>query len=130
MKAHDDFDIDLVRQFFAYDYRDRGMIKWQGYYLSDHTAALNRTKQEEQKRAAIHQKPAQEYLTIIQLLTRAKFELRIVLIQLNIRDQNSQFLPDLEGMVLGIDDGRKLYLDTQTDPINILEIRNVTFKDI
>ena len=23
--------------FFSHDYQDRGMVKWQGYYLSDHT---------------------------------------------------------------------------------------------
>jgi len=23
--------------FFAHDYHERGMVKWQGYFLSDHT---------------------------------------------------------------------------------------------
>ncbi|KMO57928.1 phage infection protein, partial [Lacticaseibacillus rhamnosus] len=33
----------LVADFFANRYIDRGMRKWQGYYLSDHTAALKKT---------------------------------------------------------------------------------------
>ncbi len=32
----------LVADFFANRYIDRGMRKWQGYYLSDHTAALKK----------------------------------------------------------------------------------------
>ena len=30
----------MVADFFANRYFDRGMRKWQGYYLSDHTAVL------------------------------------------------------------------------------------------
>lgn len=32
----------LAAHFFKYDYRDRGMLKWQGFFLSDHQAALHR----------------------------------------------------------------------------------------
>ncbi len=33
-------DDRLVQRFFEHDYRDRGVIKWQGFYLSDRTADL------------------------------------------------------------------------------------------
>lgn len=36
-----DFSNQRVQQFFDHDYHDRGMVKWQGLYLSDHTAALH-----------------------------------------------------------------------------------------
>ncbi|TFZ24236.1 hypothetical protein E2P76_15695 [Lactiplantibacillus plantarum] len=36
-----DFDLGTVKHFFDHDYHDRGMVKWQGFYLSDHTAALH-----------------------------------------------------------------------------------------
>ena len=32
---HDMFE--RAAYFFSHDYQDRGMVKWQGYYLSDHT---------------------------------------------------------------------------------------------
>ena len=32
------FDNKLVTQFLKHDYHDRGMMKWQGFYLSDHTS--------------------------------------------------------------------------------------------
>ncbi|MGR3742064.1 hypothetical protein [Companilactobacillus sp. DQM5] len=39
------YDPDLVTAFFN-EYQDRGTMKWQGFYLSDHTAAVkNEEKQ-------------------------------------------------------------------------------------
>ncbi|USS88626.1 hypothetical protein M3M39_04425 [Fructilactobacillus hinvesii] len=38
-------DERLVQQFFANDYQDRGMQKWQGYFLSDHTQRLRHSHQ-------------------------------------------------------------------------------------
>ncbi|WP_173005340.1 hypothetical protein AAEX98_02805 [Lactobacillus helveticus] len=35
-----EFDLGTVKHFFEHDYHDRGMMKWQGFYLSDHTATL------------------------------------------------------------------------------------------
>ena len=40
------FDMDVVNNFFEHDYHDRGMVKWQGFYLSDHTAALKKMAKE------------------------------------------------------------------------------------
>ena len=41
-----EFDLATVKHFFEHDYHDRGMMKWQGFYLSDHTAALNQQNQQ------------------------------------------------------------------------------------
>lgn len=40
-KDYDDFSA-LVTNYFQHDYRERGIKKWQGYFLSDHTSALKR----------------------------------------------------------------------------------------
>lgn len=32
----------VVNDFFKYDYYDRGMMKWAGFYLSDHTTELKK----------------------------------------------------------------------------------------
>ena len=45
MKMHfyDDQEVDKVAtQFFKYYYHDRGKMKWSGFLLSEHTAALNK----------------------------------------------------------------------------------------
>ncbi|MBA1392647.1 hypothetical protein EQ500_01950 [Lactobacillus sp. XV13L] len=39
------FDPNLVQQFLN-EYHDRGMLKWQGFYLSDHTAKLNQCEKQ------------------------------------------------------------------------------------
>ncbi|WP_155403338.1 hypothetical protein [Limosilactobacillus mucosae] len=45
MKMHfyDGQEADKVTtQFFKYYYHDRGKLKWSGFLLSEHTAALNK----------------------------------------------------------------------------------------
>lgn len=40
---YNDAEADAVADnFFKYHYHDRGKIKWQGFFLSEHTAALKR----------------------------------------------------------------------------------------
>ncbi|MBM7544914.1 hypothetical protein [Periweissella beninensis] len=41
-----DFDLGTVKYFFEHDYHDRGMMKWQGFHLSDHTSALRKMDQD------------------------------------------------------------------------------------
>ena len=41
MGVNKNFDPALVQRFLD-DYQDRGMMKWQGFMLSDHTAKLNK----------------------------------------------------------------------------------------
>lgn len=41
MQFYDDQEADKVAtQFFKYYYQDRGKMKWGGFLLSEHTAAL------------------------------------------------------------------------------------------
>ena len=47
------YDPSLVQRFLS-EYQDRGMLKWQGFYLSDHTAKLNQG-QEQAKARQQHQ---------------------------------------------------------------------------
>ncbi len=42
----DDEVLQRAERFFRNDYQDRGMVKWQGYFLSDHTEDVGKyTKQ-------------------------------------------------------------------------------------
>lgn len=56
MNSRDEYDPNLVRQFFTNDYHDRGMMKWQGFYLSDHTSSLSKMgRDEKEQRRQSHQ---------------------------------------------------------------------------
>jgi hypothetical protein len=35
----------MINNYFENDYRERGKVKWNGYFLSDHTSALKREAQ-------------------------------------------------------------------------------------
>lgn len=35
---------EVADNFFKFHYHDRGKIKWQGFFLSEHTAALKKNK--------------------------------------------------------------------------------------
>lgn len=36
---------DVANNFFKHYYQDRGKIKWSGFFLSEHTAALKNKKE-------------------------------------------------------------------------------------
>lgn len=43
MQFYDDQEADkMATQFFKYYYHDRGKMKWGGFLLSEHTAALQK----------------------------------------------------------------------------------------
>lgn len=45
MQFYNDQAVDKVaNEFFRYYYRDRGKMKWSGFFLSEHTAALHKQK--------------------------------------------------------------------------------------
>ncbi|MDT7015251.1 hypothetical protein, partial [Levilactobacillus namurensis] len=81
-----DFDLDTVKHIFEHVYHDRGMVKWQGFYLSDHTAALNQQKQ--QLNEVYIKQPQQSLVVITQMLADAYQRQQPVTIQLKMVDQN------------------------------------------
>lgn len=60
-----DYDPSLVQRFLS-EYQDRGMLKWQGFYLSDHTAKLNQG-QEQAKARQQHQHLASAQMSETQI---------------------------------------------------------------
>jgi len=104
-----DFDPKLVDRFFAHDYHDRGVMKWQGYYLSDHTSALN--QEAKNKNLRIKQKTPAKMSTadITEAINYALIKSLPVTIYLNIRDSDSQFFRPITGKILGYE-GSSLFL--------------------
>ncbi|GAX07346.1 hypothetical protein IWT5_00079 [Secundilactobacillus silagincola] len=114
-------DDQLVQRFFDHDYQDRGVVKWQGFYLSDHTAALKKqAKQEAKKYPARTQQSVEE---IAQVLSEAYANGQTVSVQLNNRNLNGEFLPDLVGKVIGYED-EMVYLEGQQG-FEIGDVRNI-----
>lgn len=103
-------DDQLVQRFFDHDYQDRGVVKWQGFYLSDHTAALKKQAKQEAKKYPARVQQSMEEMS--QLLSEAYANGQTVSVQLNNRDLNGEFLPDLVGKVIGYDD-EMVYLEGQ-----------------
>ncbi|WP_054750391.1 hypothetical protein [Lacticaseibacillus thailandensis] len=105
----------LVQDFFAHQYRDRGMKKWQGYYLSDHTSALNKMHQ----RYMHPEQPLSEQSTlyVTTILDEGFRNGREVTVQTRHVDTNGQLDEMFSGMVDGYEDndvfidGRRVAID-------------------
>ena len=117
-----EFDLDTVKHFFEHDYHDRGMMKWQGFYLSDHTAALNH--QNQQLNEVYVLRPQQSLAEITQLLANAYQRQQPVTIQLKTVDQNNRHLPDITTLIRGYNANEIVIGADRFIPLP--EIRNVS----
>ena len=92
-------EFDQILDDFFKTYQDRGMKKWQGLMLSDHTAAINRDKQQiakvYQKKTTMSEEQASE------LLMTAYANHRQVSVQLKELDIDNRVQPDIIGHVQG-----------------------------
>ncbi|AVK60346.1 hypothetical protein C5Z25_00495 [Lactobacillus sp. CBA3605] len=121
MNKPDDFDMTIVNRFFTSDYHDRGMVKWQGFYLSDHTSALN--KQHAQMQLTYEERPQQSLQTISTILAASYTQHTLVAIQLQSVDPNGNLFPDQVGTVSGYNDTDIIINETHF--IALASIRNV-----
>lgn len=97
-----EYDPTIVQQFFDHDYHDRGMIKWQGYMLSDHTSALK--KENEQRDTVIEPKPVMTAEEIGEVLEQSYANNKRVSLQLYSTNSDRTLEPDKTGKVLGVQD--------------------------
>lgn len=96
MRMSKDFD-DIVEQFFK-NYQDRGMLKWAGFYLSDHTLKI---KQDEKKRHIVYQKLDEMTLEEISDLLLKAYSLQLpVKVQLKNLDDQLKYSADIAGYVM------------------------------
>lgn len=117
-----DFD-DKVINFFE-NYQDRGMKKWSGFFLSDHTLKIN---QDQHHRATIyHKKEQMSEEKIGALLLKAFSEHRYVIVQLKEVNTERNFLPDICGFVEGYHD-EQIIISGQIIVLN--DINNVQLKN-
>ena len=96
------YDPSLVQRFLS-EYQDRGMLKWQGFYLSDHTAKLNQD-QERAKARLQHQHLSSAQMSeaqITQIINQAVMKHLTVKVEPAI--VNSDLIADhcIQGKIMG-----------------------------
>lgn len=96
-------------------YQDRKKLKWNGFYLSEHTSQLAAEKKE--RRYTWPAKPAMTTEEIGQLLTEARIKDQSVALQKEEMDVEGHYPPDVVGKIQGYDElgiyiaGEKIHYD-------------------
>lgn len=88
---------NILNDFFK-NYQDRGMKKWQGLMLSDHTAAINRSKLDLDKVYTKKKIMTQEESS--ELLMYAYANHKIVSVQHKEMDADGNVQPDIGAIIL------------------------------
>lgn len=115
-----DFDV-IVDNFFK-NYRDRGMVKWQGFFLSDHTQNIEKMKYDDNHHE-VH-RPDQDLDKISELLMTAFTTRAAVNVQLKQMDHNGNYFDSLNGFISGYQD-TDVFIDNK--PVGLEEISSVEF---
>lgn len=104
----------------AYDYEDRGMKKWMGMYLSEHTKQM--TERKEQAAIVVPQRPQMTLEEIGEVLSKAQIHNSTVVLQKEERDMEGRYKSDIIGNISGYDE-TGIYINS--NKVDYDEIRNV-----
>lgn len=92
----------VVTNFFKNDYRERGKVKWNGYFLSDHTSSLKaETIGRHQKTVKL---PRMAVEDMKQELRSASINYESVYIQQDVQDEAENIPANIVGYVSGFSD--------------------------
>ena len=107
------------------DYNDRGIVKWQGFFLSEHTAEIEKfTKEEYKFNEAKELMSEQEVSRIIEQALLRKLPVRV---QINAVDLNGSYADDVVGHIRGYsEDG--IHIGAEIVPFE--SIRNIKLEDV
>lgn len=108
--------------FLNDEYRDRGIKKWAGFYLSEHTATQEKLTDERKKMNP--QKNQMESKEIESVLNESILKNKPVAIQIESVDQNGNYKDDVVGLVVG---GDELGIYVNNTKVDFDEIRNIQF---
>ncbi|KRL63281.1 hypothetical protein [Lactobacillus psittaci] len=115
---------EVVFNFFK-NYRDRGMKKWSGFFLSDHISKINQADKEETQSYPAKSRMSEHEIS--QILLKSFSNHLLVRLQLKLVDEDGNYLPDIEGFVLGCTDD-KILIDNQM--ISLADINHIENIDI
>lgn len=111
------------------DYDDRGMMKWLGFYLSEHTSEME--KDSLSRNTVWQYKKSMGREEIDSVLEAAYTKYKSVSIQLNSLDSEGHAFGDITGTVEGFQ-GDNLYIfnsDTGIQVVSIDSINNASLSD-
>lgn len=111
----------MINNKIVMDYQDRGMGKWGGFYLSEHTAEIS--KDDKQRKKINVKKERMTAEEIDQVLHAARLKTEMISIQKEIVDQDNNYMDDVVGYISGYDE-RGIFLGEEK--IDYDEIRNVS----
>ncbi|MDO1604504.1 hypothetical protein Q2T76_00380 [Lactobacillus sp. YT155] len=106
---NDEYDPNLVVRFFK-EYQDRGMMKWQGFYLSDHTVAVAKKYQIEDELINYVRNREMNELEISKTIAEAIKKQVIVTVELKDLDNNRIVPTPVSGHILSYDN-KGMYLE-------------------
>lgn len=119
---NEDF-LQEVKTFFEQDYRERGKVKWQGFFLSDHTQ-----KMKAQKQARAHPKHLTTPMPLATIQERVQLAWhlhRTLEVQVNSRDLDGHLVPIQAGLVSGFWDQGFILKRQPYDWADILAVAEV-----
>ena len=94
------FDSKIVQQFLS-EYQDRGMLKWQGFYLSDQTSKLNKAARQQYETTHRQHSPEMDSETINHIIQKALLKNLPLKVELNEISQDHIIPPSIEGRIQG-----------------------------
>lgn len=115
----------LAKRFFEQDYHDRGMVKWQGYYLSDHTEDVARYSSEALRRSKQQLYENQSPKQISELLKQAYDDQSDVTIQLSVTNESGLTSELITGKIKGYTNQHTVFInhtELLIDAINHVKI--------
>ena len=104
--------------------QDRGMVKWAGFYISEHTDTLN--DQMTREKNCPQQKMQMDIDEIGTILSETQRRNKEITIQIEERDSNGYYKPDTVGVIKGFDE---LGIFVGNTKIGYDEIRHVAFSN-
>lgn len=109
---------------YGESYQDRGMVKWAGFYLSEHTDTLN--DQMTREKNCPQQKMQMDIDEIGTILSETQRRNKEITIQIEERDSSGYYKPDTVGVIKGFDE---LGIFVGNTKIGYAEIRHVAFSN-
>ena len=108
---------------YGKNYIDRGIVKWTGMYLAEHTAQLEAFQKKEH--TLVTQKKQMSSLEIDEIVACAVLKNVAVCIQKEARDLNGHYYPDVIGKIRGYDN-RGLFINDEK--VDFDEIRHISIQ--
>lgn len=92
------------RDKFLRDFKDRGMVRWFGFYLSDHTAAIHQRKKEEDELFSHHNHEQMNLSEMTNTISQALIHQQKILVERDLTEvKNHEFVdtPPIIGYIEG-----------------------------